>query len=338
MNLYNEEEVCCMPKISVIVPVYNSEQYLNCCIDSILSQTFTDFELLLINDGSTDSSSVICNEYAEIDKRVRVFHKPNGGVSSARNMGLDNACGEWITFVDSDDLIGSSYLEDMIVKADADLIVSSFQIIGNDEWFDNSIDESYYSQDEIKFFLDKYVLSTVLCAPWCKLFKNSLISDLRFNIKLSSNEDSVFVLNYINKIRTTRTVKSFKYQYRRGICESLSVKSLQVDEYRYIIEEYSKIFLIIEKKFGYDGTYARISRLWSIYRICINALRMMNLSHVDKYNTLVRLLNDINVLEIIQYCPPQKKGLRQRLFDYLALHKKYLILYIYIILYRGNVY
>ena len=94
-----------MSKISIIVPVYNTEKYLRCCIDSILVQTFADFELLLINDGSTDSSGTICEEYALEDRRVRVFHKENGGVSSARNVGLDNARGEWITFVDSDDYI-----------------------------------------------------------------------------------------------------------------------------------------------------------------------------------------------------------------------------------------
>ena len=98
------------PKISVIVPVYNAEQYLPHCIDSILAQTFTDFELLLIDDGSKDNSSKICDEYEEKDKRVKVFHKKNGGVSSARNLGLDKAHGEWICFCDSDDCLKSNYL------------------------------------------------------------------------------------------------------------------------------------------------------------------------------------------------------------------------------------
>ncbi len=106
-----------MPKISVIVPVYNSEQHLPRCIDSILGQTFTDFELLLIDDGSKDNSDRICDEYAVKDSRVRVFHKENGGVSSARNLGLDNAQGEWIIFIDSDDWISESMLHDMHEKA-----------------------------------------------------------------------------------------------------------------------------------------------------------------------------------------------------------------------------
>lgn len=91
------------PLVSVIVPVYNAEKYLNRCVDSILSQTMTDFELLLIDDGSKDDSGRICDEYAEKDARVRAFHKPNGGVSSARNLGLNNARGNWIAYVDADD-------------------------------------------------------------------------------------------------------------------------------------------------------------------------------------------------------------------------------------------
>ena len=102
-----------MDLISIIVPVYNTEKYLDRCIQSILSQTYTNFELLLIDDGSTDSSGAICDSYAEQDSRVRVFHKPNGGVSSARNMGLDNALGEWIIFCDSDDWIDAEMYEQM---------------------------------------------------------------------------------------------------------------------------------------------------------------------------------------------------------------------------------
>lgn len=101
------------PKVSVIVPVYNTEKYLHRCIDSILAQTFTDFELLLIDDGSKDSSGAICDEYAVKDSRVRVFHKENGGVSSARNIGLDNAQGEWIAIFDSDDWVSERMLQKM---------------------------------------------------------------------------------------------------------------------------------------------------------------------------------------------------------------------------------
>ena len=88
--------------LTIIIPVYNTAPYLPDCLTSILGQTFSDFELLLIDDGSTDGSGTICDEYAKKDHRIRVFHKDNGGVSSARNLGLDNARGEWVYFVDSD--------------------------------------------------------------------------------------------------------------------------------------------------------------------------------------------------------------------------------------------
>ena len=120
------------PKISVIVPVYNTEKYLHRCIDSILSQTFTDFELLLINDGSKDGSGAICDEYAAKDNRVRVFHKENCGVSSARNLGLDNVQGEWVLFVDSDDWMELTMLAKMYhaaIENNADCVYCDFNFV-----------------------------------------------------------------------------------------------------------------------------------------------------------------------------------------------------------------
>ena len=121
------------PKISVIIPVYNAESTLRRCVDSVLAQTFTDFECLLIDDGSKDRSGAICDEYAARDSRIRAFHKENGGVSSARNLGLDNATGEWIAFVDSDDWAGEKYLESFSEYLDADLIISGIQSVNKNE-------------------------------------------------------------------------------------------------------------------------------------------------------------------------------------------------------------
>ena len=120
-------------KISVIVPVYNTAQFLPRCIESILSQSFTDFELLLIDDGSTDGSGKICDAYAEKDNRIRVFHKENGGVSSARNLGLDNARGEWVTFVDSDDYVSPVILEKCLESVNGyDMVVFNYQNVEGD--------------------------------------------------------------------------------------------------------------------------------------------------------------------------------------------------------------
>ena len=116
-----------MPLISIIIPVYNSEKTLNRCVNSILNQTFMDWELLLVDDGSTDKSGKICDQYALKDFRIRVFHKKNGGVSSARNTGLDYAIGSWITFVDSDDFIDATFLDTLIRLQSSDLCISGIQ-------------------------------------------------------------------------------------------------------------------------------------------------------------------------------------------------------------------
>ena len=130
-----------MPIISVIVPVYNAENYLHRCIDSILAQTFTDFELLLINDGSTDNSGEICNAYAQKYPCIRMFHKNNGGVSSARNLGLTKANGEWIVFVDSDDWIEPHYLNVLYQNGKYDLVTCYWRVL-NDKFQKYRRDES----------------------------------------------------------------------------------------------------------------------------------------------------------------------------------------------------
>lgn len=113
--------------VSCIIPVYNTEKYLPRCIESVLAQTFVDWEMLLIDDGSTDASGSICDEYAAKDERIRVFHKENGGISSARNVGLNYAQGEWIFFVDSDDSLPKTSLESLLSRSsDANIIVGGF--------------------------------------------------------------------------------------------------------------------------------------------------------------------------------------------------------------------
>ena len=115
-----------MPKLSVIVPVYNTEKYLRECVDSILAQTFTDFELILVDDGSTDGSGAICDEYAGKDSRIRVIHQENGGATLARRSGVRIAQGEYVAFVDSDDWIAQHIYQNMMEKAEtcgADVIL-----------------------------------------------------------------------------------------------------------------------------------------------------------------------------------------------------------------------
>lgn len=325
-----------MPQISVIIPVYNSEKYLHSCIDSVLAQTFTDIELLLINDGSTDKSGEICEEYLYKDSRVKVYHKENGGVSSTRNYGIDIASGDWICFVDSDDYVAADFLKSMIYISDADLIISSFEIVENKEKWDNFIEKRTYNKNEIKDFLDRYIHTATLCAPWGKLFKKSLLRTLKFNQNISFAEDTIFVLNYLCSVSKIQLIDNWGYHYRRE--GGLSQKKYSIEQWKIIIHEYSKVFKTIEKIFKYDGEKARIVENINFLRKGINSIRESSKPIKIKYNNLVDLLNDENILEILRYRNPELKGKRRCFFDFLALNKMYLVLFIYIKYYNGFIY
>ena len=160
--------------VSVIVPIYKIERYLHQCIDSILEQTFTDFELLLIDDGSQDKCPAICDEYAEKDERIRVFHKLNGGLTSARNYGLDNAKGDWIMHIDGDDWVEPTYIEELYnaaIKNDADIAICGFRFAYEDGKF---ITEHPTLWDNNKSAsLNRYIASTWTTA-WGSIHKSSL--------------------------------------------------------------------------------------------------------------------------------------------------------------------
>ena len=137
------------PLISIIIPVYNAEKYLRQCLDSVLAQTYTNWECLLVDDGSKDSSGTICDEYASKDSRFKVFHKENGGVSSARNVGIDNMTGEFVSFIDADDLLYPSSLAELIVGI-KDGVGSS---VGGFIHFDDNNKKTF----ELKFPESKYI-------------------------------------------------------------------------------------------------------------------------------------------------------------------------------------
>lgn len=171
-----------MPRLSVIVPVYKVEKYIHKCVDSILNQTFTDFELILVDDGSPDKCGEICDEYAKKDARIRVIHKENGGLSDARNFGIDAAKGEIIGFVDSDDIIDASMYGDMIGymdEHDLDVVCADTYVVRNDKKKFNprySKDMIFEGRNAVKEILD----GTLDNAAWNKIYKRSVIGDVRY--------------------------------------------------------------------------------------------------------------------------------------------------------------
>ena len=199
-----------LPAISVIIPVYNAEKTIRQCVNSILSQEYKNYELLLINDGSKDASPAICDEYARQDDRVRVFHKENGGVSSARNLGLDNAQGEWITFVDSDDYIAAGYF-DKIAEHNEDVIFMDYNTVLNGVFWGFGSKRYLFSNVSIKDFLYYNFSTNYLRSPCIKFYKHSIIDCSRFHTDMKIAEDYCFVMEYLSKCNTIATISSSFY-------------------------------------------------------------------------------------------------------------------------------
>lgn len=209
-----------LPRISIIVPVYNVEKYLSKTLDSVLAQTFNNFELILVDDGSVDNSPIICDEYAKKDSRIYVVHQNNLGVSSARNRGIEISHGEWISFIDSDDWVDPQYLEkfDVDNSEGVDLIIQGLE---------------FYHQRDGRFFSPLILNSCTICEqeyiagfaenrllelgyPTCKVFRRNLLmlNGLHFDPRVSFHEDHIFVLDYYQLCHTIRVVDAIGYKYR----------------------------------------------------------------------------------------------------------------------------
>lgn len=186
--------------ISIIVPIYNAEKTLHECIDSILSQSNQEFELILVDDGSKDASPMICDEYAAQDTRVIVIHKLNGGVSSARNAGLDIAKGEWVTFIDSDDYITEGYF-DGVEDATEDILFKEYQWLRKKGLLAGT-DIKEKTTSSLTEFLSKYITDSIIRCPWGKFYRKNLLWNLRFLTDMKIGEDAQFVFQYLAICKT----------------------------------------------------------------------------------------------------------------------------------------
>lgn len=207
-------------KISVIIPVYNAADFIPRAVGSILMQEFDDFEVILVNDGSTDGSAAVCDEMAGNDTRVRVIHKENGGVSSARNAGLDAARGEFVMFVDADDAIYDGSFENMYSRK-CDFVLAGFEKVVDgkiQDSFKPSQSAVFNGTEEICSFFDKVLPAKntyILNSACFKLFRRSIIveNDLRFVEGLSFAEDKIFVMNFLQYVQKVSTVSAVVYTY-----------------------------------------------------------------------------------------------------------------------------
>lgn len=202
------------PKISIIVPVYKAENTLNRCVDSLLVQSFNDFEILLVDDGSPDSSGDICDKYAKQYSCIRAFHKKNGGVSSARNLGINKAKGQWVCFVDSDDWVGEHYLDGLNhIEDNVEIVHFGFQ----KEYSNGKVEACFEFENERVISLNEFLCKGIFSS--CSVsyyFSYDLIKDLLFNENVCYSEDREFIikaaLSSTNKIQLIHNVE-YIYTY-----------------------------------------------------------------------------------------------------------------------------
>ena len=245
--------------ISIIVPIYNVEDYLRQCLDSILEQTLSHFEVILVNDGSPDSSGDICREYVEKDSRFHYFEKENGGLSDARNYGIERARGEYLTFIDSDDYIDSLHLEYLyktLINNDADISVSNYMNYHTsiDTFYLHTFGDYYeknYSSEELLdnlAILERNDLS--FSTIWGKLYKRSVFSFLRFP-KGVIGEDVALIYKIYTQVQKIVYFHKDTYIYREngsGITKS-KIYPLVTAQLNHVAERLALLAIM-----GYDVT------------------------------------------------------------------------------------
>ena len=287
------------PKVSVIVPVYKAEAYLHRCVDSLLAQTLAEFELLLVDDGSPDGSGAICDGYAARDSRVRVFHKSNGGVSSARQCGVDNACGEYIIHADPDDWVEPTMLEELYTKAvneNVDVVIC--------DYFIECISGTYYSKQQPSKNDALTVLREFFAhlhgACWNKLLRREAILryNVRFDEQLSFCEDLYYNSTLLlNPVRIAYLPKAF-YHYDQiintnSIVTKYTARSLEYD--KMLCDKFVVLFAehsyrsIVEKHF----VELQVSRAFMSGVFSTKEFRM----NFEKYSSIIKnysSITDIN--------------------------------------------
>ena len=275
--------------ISIVIPVYNTEKYLDQCIQSVLSQTYTNWELILINDGSTDQSGSICDKYAAQDYRLRVFHKGNGGVSSARNMGIDNANGEWITFLDADDWFENTSLEvlynETLIDHNIDICFGAFRIV-NGHINNSLVIKRHPKADIVNSLITGFVPSTAA------LIRTSLLQDhnIHYPLGIKYCEDVHLMGRLLFYCQSVASIDAIVYNYRMQLTSVIhNLNSSTMQDEQWVCSDLVNFYT-------QQGCIAK-------YRRTMNH-RMLKatqeyLLHPDQHAKFVDLCKDISISDIV---------------------------------------
>lgn len=320
---------------SVIVPIYNKEKYIKECIDSILNQSFKDFELILVDDGSFDNCTAICDEYEKQDNRVKVIHKTNGGLVSSRKEGTKISTGEYIVCVDADDYIKKDYLLNIskeIEKNHSDIIC-----LGHIELFNNKTKEisldyrcGYYTKEDIIKEIYPSLIQSLDTKHfpvniWSKAYKRDLYKDIQLNVgeDVKIGEDGVVSIPYIYKANSLSIIKDNSYVYRLNDDSMTSnISVLQINYPKIVTNEYLKYFDINTYDFSSQIDRFMIHQLFSM---CLSQFNN-NKSYKEIKNMLLDLLNDEyyhKALNTVKY-----KGLKPKLMSFILKNRLIYIIYL----------
>lgn len=286
-----------MPLVSIVIPVYNVEEYLAQCIESILGQTYHNYELILVNDGSKDSSGKICEDYRNKDGRIRLIHKKNGGLSDARNAGMEIAKGLYITFVDSDDFIHKDYLKEMVSFA-----VDNNVDIVQAEWSHFTKDLGTYERHNLKIstgeeaFVDMLHFRNIHMMAWNKLYRRSLFENIYYPVG-RINEDNLTTYKVVFRASKVACLPQVLYYYRindSGIMNSnFSEKRFEVLS---VIDEMKKYLGQESQKYEYEINYHEVRLRMSIYNACL--VQSKKEKYVEQMNEIEETLKNVDFKKV----------------------------------------
>lgn len=275
--------------ISVIVPVYNVEKYLERCVKSIAAQTYKDLEILLIDDGSTDKSGKMCDDFQQTDSRIKAFHKQNGGLSDARNYGIEHSAGEFISFVDSDDYIDEKMLETLhrlITENDADLAVCSAMDVFEGKEVTQVKEIKVFNLNKVESY--KYMLRGDGIPSACnKLYKRQTVGNVRFPVgKLY--EDGFFTPQILKRVeKTAVTSKPMYYYFRRA--DSITTKPFRKGDLD-VIEAYDKCVKQVKELCPEALPYAEFRYRNAYFNVLDKMLMRDDCKEIPEYKQVVKYL------------------------------------------------
>lgn len=314
-------------KISIIIPVYNKEKYLETLLNQVRGQSFFAFECILIDDGSTDNSGKICDKFSLIDTRFKVFHTSNSGVSKARNLGLEVAEGEFITFMDADDQIHIDFLKrlyECMIHHEVDMVIGSGLKIWENREYSEKIDVPIIGTSTMESLIPNFAShqkeTGIYGFCWAKLLKRDMISDVRFDEKLNLAEDFAFYLTIYPKIKKV-FFDSAAYYYYLQEAENSSIKPDEKIDYLNQLYVNLKYREFLKKQGGYTGKNEQIVN----ERISAYVFFVLFHTPINLYDEKFRLLYNIYITEKIElisstllkgwlfYCLENNKGRKAKL-------------------------